>query len=547
MTRVGFAISWFPLAAVLLVGAVVLSIVLAVVSRSARWLLALGAVLFVALVLGLLAVRAGAPRRLSTQTHPSLYGDTPPLVQIEPRTGRQVSVGHNNDVLLQEGDSSIVVDDNGVSIRGGDQPIHISRNGSVAMGQDTPRRRQTAPPRESDPSATPAPARGAPAVPPSGETLSPTVRPAPVAAADDEWIDAGQADFEADVYPSERSAAVAGSRQIVKSWDPVLPAGQEPTQVLVSGDRELDPRLVTAVIQTLRAKLGDSRVEIDKSSQEKATQQYDLLTDPYYGRNQGNAATSSAPAPLEADANVHLSIARKSSYERSDDPTSPETGVIELTLIGPAGKSTIATNFVNKPWVESGIDRAAQGAGEKRLVARSKRLCPTRSEAEREAAADAANKLIPLIRTAIERLEAAGSEPSPGIATIRQIRPDDAILDHVRAEMLCGAGVKDQFVQRLRKPYGVVWQQALLIDASDAQITRYAQSFLPQIIKERKAAAQLRWAWMRTGVGIILLTVLIAVVYAFLNAATRGYYTWLLRGSMVLAVLAGAVVLLLMA
>jgi hypothetical protein len=217
-------------------------------------------------------------------------------------------------------------------------------------------------------------------------------------------------------------------------------------------------------------------------------------------------------------------------------------------LTGPAGKRTHTVGFSNKPWVEGGIDRASQQPGQELMVSRSKRLCPTRSEAEQQAIAEAARNLMPLVRTALDRLEADSSnEPSPGLAVVRQTRSDPDLFEGLCAQMRRGSGVKDQFTQQLRRPYGDVWQHAVLVDASDRQTTSYAQTFLPQIIQEQRAVRQWRASWMRTAVALGLLVALIAVVYAFLNAATRGYYTWMLRGSMVLLVLAGAVLLLLMA
>jgi len=375
----------------------------------------------------------------------------------------------------------------------------------------------------------------------------------PIGSPSDEWIDAGQADFEADIYPSERSAAIAAVRQMVKGWERVLPAGQEPTRVLVSGDSELEPNVVPAVIQTLRSKLGDARVEPDKTPQEQYLEHVEKEIVPHYQQSQGNTPPTSAPALVETDATVHVWINGDFSYaygEKNVAPSLKKGGriSIEYAAAWPAFKGSGGASFENKPWVEHDVDPASQVRGYERFVSRSKRLCATRGEAQEQVIADAANKLIPLVRTALERLQAGlNQKPQPGVFYTTQDRPDDQYRDAIRAEMLRSNGISDQFTQQLRKPYGEVWQHAALIDASDEQITRYARMFLPQIIKERKDDVRKREAWVRTSVGIALMTILIAVVYAFLNAATRGYYTWMLRGSMVILVLAGAVLLLFMA
>jgi len=57
-------------------------------------------------------------------------------------------------------------------------------------------------------------------------------------------------------------------------------------------------------------------------------------------------------------------------------------------------------------------------------------------------------------------------------------------------------------------------------------------------------AQAMRSSWARMFLSVLGLLVLITVVYAFLNAATKGYYTWSLR--LAGAVLAAVVVVLLL-
>lgn len=570
-TTSSFGMSWFGILFLLipLIG------IIAAITKARhpwRWILGTGVTIPI-LAIGFLGVfRVQRSRSLTTQTHPSAfsYSTSPQAVaparshvSVDRNNGvilrsrdSSVSVSRNNDVILQDGNGSIVIDGNGVSMTDGNQSLHVSSDG-VVMGQYTGENEWETAALESDtaasdparkirepkPSPTPAdkpldisPGRTPPVEPESGESTG-TGTPS------DEWIDASQADFEADLYPSERSAAVAGARQMVKTWENVLPPGQEPRQVLVSCDDWMEGHVLPAVVQALRAKLGTSRVETDKSSQEKFLEHHEKVLAPYYQQSQGIPTTSSAPAAMEAEMDVHLMVAGRSLV-----PGGRKEGHLTLTLTGPAGKRTHTVRYVNKPWVESGIDRASQRQGQESIVSRSKKLCGTQGEAEQEAIAEAARSLLPLVRSALERLEAnSGNEPSPEVFVLRQIRPEPQILGGLCAQMKRGTGVKDQFTQQLRKPYGSVWQHALLVDASDTQITHYAQAFLPKIVEEHRSAVRQRESWVRTGVSLVLLTVLIAVVYAFLNTATRGYYTWVLRGSMVVLVLAGAVLLLLMA
>ncbi|MDM8006294.1 MAG: hypothetical protein QUV05_09130 [Phycisphaerae bacterium] len=583
-------VSWFAI--LVLVGLIGL-VVLILGNRSARRVLAglvIGIVVVVALgLLAMLVVKTGVHYSTSS---PSLFSGAtyPPEDEaMESHAVPGVTVG-SNGVVVREANRSIVVNGNGVSVTDGGQAINVSRNGVVvqqngadrSLSPSTADREQAArevarvaeevravadevramsshagsrpagaltrkPPVAPDPAAAPRPdvVAESPVVPQPGES-------AVTGSVTDEWIDAGQADFEADVYPSERSAAVALARQAIRSWDRVLPDGQEPTQILIRGDSELEPAVVPAVLQALRAKLGDDRVEMDKSPQEAQIEEVERVL----------VSPGSAPAQLEADATVRLAIGGNFSYVggrgvigsfgysdgRGGVVTSEKrNGTIELVLSGPAGKSTHTAPFVNKPWVEHGIDRASQVSGQERMVARSKRLCPTRGEAEQQAIAEAAKNLVPLVRTALERLESSRvSQSNRGVIALQQHRPDPELYERIRAELNRGTGVDDQFTQHIRRPYGDVWQHALLVNASDAQITAHAAAFLPSIVQAQRTQALVRESWFIRAASLILLTVLITVVYGFLNAATRGYYTWMLRGSMVLLVLGGAVVLLLM-
>ncbi len=597
-------VSWFAI--LLLVGLIGL-VALILGNRSARRVL-VGLVIGVGVVLalGLLAMLVVRTSVRYSTSSPSLFSGTvlyPPEDEAtESHAVRGVTVG-SNGVVVREGSSSIVVNRNGVSVTDGGQAINVSRNGVVvqqngadrSLSPSTADRDQAArevarvaeevravadevramsshagsrpaqalagkPPVAPVPPATP-PGPVAPVSPAAPGLLAApgpaaALRPGEAAATGsvtDEWIDAGQADFEADVYPSERSAAVALARKAIKSWDRVLPGGQEPTQILIRGDSELEPAVVPAVLQALRAKLGDDRVEMDKSPQEALIEEVERVL----------VSPNSAPALPQADATVRLAIGGDFSYVGGRDVigsfsysdgrggivVTPQkrNGTIELVLSGPTGKSTHTAPFDNKPWVEHGIDRASQLPRQERMVARSKRLCPSRGEAEQQAIAEAAKNLVPLVRTALERLESSRvSQSNRGVIALQQHRPDPELYERIRAELNRGTGVDDQFTQHIRRPYGDVWQHALLVNASDAQVTAHAAAFLPSIVQQHRAKALVRESWLIRAASLILLTILITVVYGFLNAATRGYYTWMLRGSMVLLVLGGAVVLLLM-
>jgi hypothetical protein len=95
--------------------------------------------------------------------------------------------------------------------------------------------------------------------------------------------------------------------------------------------------------------------------------------------------------------------------------------------------------------------------------------------------------------------------------------------------------IVDRFTQSFAGRAGKIWRQALLIDASVEKLEQLA-SHKASVSREIKRT----WAGM---IGSVIgLLALITLVYAFLNAATRGYYAWSLR---IAGVVLGAAVIIL--
>ena len=89
-------------------------------------------------------------------------------------------------------------------------------------------------------------------------------------------------------------------------------------------------------------------------------------------------------------------------------------------------------------------------------------------------------------------------------------------------DILDGNFILDRFVQSFEGTAGKIWRQALLLDVSAEK--------LKELARQKAVIAQVRKTnFVRTFFSIVGLIVLITVVYAFLNAATKGYYVWSLR------------------
>jgi hypothetical protein len=100
------------------------------------------------------------------------------------------------------------------------------------------------------------------------------------------------------------------------------------------------------------------------------------------------------------------------------------------------------------------------------------------------------------------------------------------------ADIRNGSFIADRFAQSFAGTAGRIWRQAILINAS--------QDKLAELAHQKKIARQSwRTRWIRELISVVGIMLLICVVYLFLNAATRGYYTWSLRIAAVVLVLAG--------
>ena len=80
----------------------------------------------------------------------------------------------------------------------------------------------------------------------------------------------------------------------------------------------------------------------------------------------------------------------------------------------------------------------------------------------------------------------------------------------------------DRFTQSFDRPYGTVWREAVLVDASPKRVEEIARS-LVQGVQSRVVHSRTTWLSFFGLGGLVFGT------YLFLNMATKGYYTWALR------------------
>ena len=183
------------------------------------------------------------------------------------------------------------------------------------------------------------------------------------------------------------------------------------------------------------------------------------------------------------------------------------SGTIQACVLSSDKQLSIKTDFVEKPWVEDFSNFSNTKSDGRFIIARSMDSCMTEAEANRQAVETACkhiNKMLAKLSAQLPKIPVSYTHP---------VNPDDIFQ---------GNFILDRFVQSFEGTAGKIWRQALLIDTSTEKLTRLAR---------RKAALMraTKRTWARVSVSVFGLILLITAVYAFLNAATKGYYVWSLR------------------
>lgn len=185
-----------------------------------------------------------------------------------------------------------------------------------------------------------------------------------------------------------------------------------------------------------------------------------------------------------------------------------ETGTLSCAVHSIQGSRSISVDYIEKPWIEQ-LDQFSNGYPSRAFAVG---VSPTLCESP-----EAAN------RSAIESLKAI--ETHAAINGVRVGTPVDESL------------VIDRFVQKLERPYGDVWREAVLVDYKSPQAEAIRTRMLAHLQAEtQRYRAQASQSWFH---GLILIAVFgaTAVVGMVLNLVTEGYF----RGKIAATVVAFAV------
>lgn len=193
-------------------------------------------------------------------------------------------------------------------------------------------------------------------------------------------------------------------------------------------------------------------------------------------------------------------------------------GTVSIRSAG-ASDAAVLVKFVDKPWLADPVAFAGRTPGAW-IVARSDPARPATSplDARNAAREAAAEDVLPLVLARLPR------EGRYDRANVRRIVEHRLLGDNM---------VADRFPQKFERGYGNLYREAVLVDASDAQLATMAG--------EVRRSLDAQQATRRNGflaAGAILLVTY--ALYRLANAFTKGYFTWSLRTAAAIAA-AGAV------
>ena len=306
------------------------------------------------------------------------------------------------------------------------------------------------------------------------------------------WTEGLDEYFQADIYPSINSAANALARNTastiktaISGSRPVIFIYAEPTVTGLAQDT------INNFCKGLKLCLPQVQIKI----------------------------SSNAPVDLKTKDNISIWL------KQPQFNSSKNTGSISAKII--SNKLNIpnkSVSFTNKNWVDNfaGFINQPGTINRNFLIARSYETCTSQTQAHDQAIKDACTRIQKSIKNIHGNIRKT-------IGVNFKITPNDLYKQQI---------IKDKFTQSFKSTVGHVWREALLLDASPDKIMFIRQSKISQ----SKAQYQ---SWTKMLGSAAAMALVIFILYIFLNAATKGYYSMALKivAFIVLIIIIGAVLL----
>ncbi|MBI1314149.1 hypothetical protein GC176_22875 [bacterium] len=321
------------------------------------------------------------------------------------------------------------------------------------------------------------------------------------------WLPEVDEQFEADVYPS---AELAG-RALIRDWaghlDKILSKGVDRPVLIRLTSQNRTPDIDELAILEAMDEL------VRKQFPEAGT----LVTTTPEPQKDGELKAGEVTIELS----VSQFVSRKRGYaSAAGRGNSTEiSGTLRADFKGHTWRLSHSTRFVEKPWLTSTSEFLSLRHGTTYLVLRCSQLASSAEEASRDVLEQAASRLGFLI-------DPRRNQGLPRPASL-------IMLEQLEA----GKYIADRFVQKLKRPYGEVYREAILLDIGATNLQDMIQASLKE--SRQYAAASQRQTARRvdSGLGILIVVGSLTALYLLLNWLTKGYY----RGPLTVALcLAGS-------
>jgi len=363
------------------------------------------------------------------------------------------------------------------------------------------------------------------------------------------WLPEVEEKFEADVHSSPEAAARSLGRRIAEVLEDALAHDAEPRTMRVEqeGLEFFDASsVVSSVVEVLRETLKTTAVSVETAGINDEVQAEIDGSISVVVRFPLDQITVEPIEPNQIDDNPHLKINQRmldalhnvlteTANANTDDRTkhlrlaaeirqkvqgfAQVAGAIQVSISGNGEPLTLTARFVEKPWVDGYAEFVSRHAGRRWLLVRSSRFASSEEEARRAALEQASRHLI--------EKELVDND-STGMPTHVQ----NAMQSDLQHQLdVGGKYLVDRFAQCLKRPYGDVWWEAILLDLSNRE---------PVLPRAQQMVRQHKIRKLSRTVAMVALVLVVCALYAILNTLTKGYYkTAIVCGMALLFVLGG--------
>jgi hypothetical protein len=289
------------------------------------------------------------------------------------------------------------------------------------------------------------------------------------------WSEGIENEFSADVYPSKKAAVRELGRKVNRSLPIVIesfPSIQEIEIFQNSQDLELVEEFQKVVAQ-FKPDIKCKIVFDNPTSSENVIVISFLINADYYS-------------------------IKEVSWQNNPNDNIMSGTIRANILVNQKQQVSVPVSFSEKPWVENFSSFINSQTNKYYIIAKSNETSLSPEQADRQAMQNALEQVVPRL--------------------LSYVNPNRLGYK----DLLESGIVVDKFVQSFDGSAGKFWRQAILLDVSYEKLTQLANRISNTGREKSKSL-------IGTILSIAGLFVLITIVYAFLNAATRGYYSLTLK------------------